>query len=169
MPSLRQVNNLDFSRADKPFIFVVPSGLQRLCHNWQLNLRWDKTPRNSAGLAAKRRDDVRRGRQPTLEVEQNLSRRAAAPGCDTVSLAPAVLRSPPLSKHLLLLTTDYWLLLLRARIVRDPLRLKQAGRQAGVVRGRSQKALAAHLVIPILHHAERRLHALQWLVITKDS
>ena len=37
--------------------------------------------------AAKRRNDVRRGRQPTLEVEQNLSRRAATLGCETVSSA----------------------------------------------------------------------------------
>jgi len=41
------------------------------CHNWQLNSATEQTPRNSTGIAAKRRDDVRRGRQPTHEVEQN--------------------------------------------------------------------------------------------------
>jgi len=61
----RFVMGHDFSRADKPFIFVIPSGLQSA-----RDLLFRLFP------------------QPVQEVEQNLSRRAATQGCDTVSLAP---------------------------------------------------------------------------------
>jgi len=50
-------------------------------------LRWNERRDIHPVQPAQRRHDVRRGRQPTLKVEQNPSRRAATEGCDTVSWA----------------------------------------------------------------------------------
>ncbi|MFZ0796045.1 MAG: hypothetical protein WAM65_19930, partial [Candidatus Korobacteraceae bacterium] len=54
-----------FSRADR---HRLDGGILRLCRYRKTNFVVEQTPKQPIKLAAQRRDGVRRGRQPTLEV-----------------------------------------------------------------------------------------------------
>ena len=72
---------------------AVESAFKGLCRNRQRYSAVGQNSSNRSETAAQRRHEFRRGRKPTLRVEEDRSRRATAPSRDTVHFGPGPSRT----------------------------------------------------------------------------